>query len=151
MPLTDTELKKAKPREKSYKLFDGGGLYIEITPNGSKGWRYKYRINGKEKRISLGVYPEVSLKDARFRHSEQRQLVSQGVDPSEKRKATKLARSDGMGNSGVSTPVATGINTFVVLAITVWVSALTIRMLYDAISLLVPGEIVALRVGRSAT
>ena len=99
MPLTDTELKKAKPREKSYKLFDGGGLYIEITPNGSKGWRYKYRINGKEKRISLGVYPEVSLKDARFRHSEQRQLVSQGVDPSEKRKATKLARADGMGNT----------------------------------------------------
>ena len=99
MPLTDTELKKAKPREKPYKLFDGGGLYIEITPNGSKGWRYKYRINGKEKRISLGVYPEVSLKDARFRHSEQRQLVSQGVDPSEKRKATKLARADGMGNT----------------------------------------------------
>jgi hypothetical protein len=46
MPLRDTELKKVKPREKPYKLFDGGGLYIEIAPNGSKGWRYKYRING---------------------------------------------------------------------------------------------------------
>lgn len=65
MKLSDKTCKAAKLRETSYKLFDGGGLFLEITPNGSKLWRLKYRFLGKEKRISLGAYPIVSLADAR--------------------------------------------------------------------------------------
>jgi len=70
-------------------MFDGGGLYLEISPNGGKWWRFKYRFAGKEKRISLGVYPDVSLKDARSRRDEQRRLLANEIDPSEYRKAHK--------------------------------------------------------------
>ena len=65
MPLTDTRIKAAKPTDKVYKIYDAEGLYIEVPLTGSKRWRFKYRINGKEKRISLGIYPEIGLKDAR--------------------------------------------------------------------------------------
>jgi len=65
MPLTDTRIKAAKPTDKVYKIYDAEGLYIEVPPTGSKRWRFKYRINGKEKRISLSIYPEIGLKDAR--------------------------------------------------------------------------------------
>src|SRR4029078_11036073 len=64
MPLTDIKIRSAKPREKVYKLFDSGGMYLEVTPTGGKYWRWKYRF-GKEKRLALGVYPDVSLKAAR--------------------------------------------------------------------------------------
>lgn len=57
MPLTDVAARQAKPREKSYKLADGQGMYLEVMPNGSKYWRLKYRFDGKEKRLALGVYP----------------------------------------------------------------------------------------------
>ena len=67
MPLTDTAIRNAKPGEKPVRLFDGGGLYLEVSPAGGKWWRLKYRFDGKEKRLSLGVYPDVSLKDARDR------------------------------------------------------------------------------------
>ena len=63
-PLTDKEIKAAKPKEKEYKLFDGGGLYLSITAKGKKWWRLKYNFDGKEKRISLGVYPLVTLYNA---------------------------------------------------------------------------------------
>lgn len=92
MPLTDTALKTAKPQEKLYRLSDSGGLYIEVAPSGGKWWRLKYRFDGKEKRLSLGTYPEVSLKDARVRRDEARKLVAAGVDPSAHRQATKAAR-----------------------------------------------------------
>ena len=72
MPLTDIALKAAKPAEKIQRLFDGGGLYLEISTAGGKWWRFKYRFDGKEKRLSLGVYPDVSLKDARERRQEMR-------------------------------------------------------------------------------
>ena len=65
MPLTNTRIKAAKPTDKVYKIYDAEGLYIEVPPTGSKRWRFKYRINGKEKRISLSIYPEIGLKDAR--------------------------------------------------------------------------------------
>ena len=65
MPLTDTAVRLAKPRPKAYKLFDGGGLYLEVNPAGGKWWRWKYRFAGKENRLSFGVYPEVGLKAAR--------------------------------------------------------------------------------------
>ena len=71
MPLTDTAIRNAKPGNKPAKLSDGGGLYLEVAPTtGGKWWRLKYRIDGREKRISLGTYPTVSLKEARRRRDE---------------------------------------------------------------------------------
>ena len=93
MPLTDRAIQAARPKEKIYKLADEKGMYLEVRPNGAKYWRLKYRIAGKEKRISLGVYPEVSLKDARVQRGEARTLLRQGVDPSEQRKAEKTTSS----------------------------------------------------------
>lgn len=98
-PLTDTQIKKANPREKQYKLFDGGGLYMAVTPDGGKRWRFKYRFNGKEKLLSLGTYPEISLSEARRRREEVREQVANGIDPSEHRKATKAANAENAANS----------------------------------------------------
>jgi hypothetical protein len=99
MPLTDIAVKKAKPSEKAIKLFDDRGLYLLISPSGCKWWRLKYRFDGKEKKIALGVYPDVSLKDARDRRDEARKLLANGIDPSENRKAQRAARADNAGNS----------------------------------------------------
>ena len=76
MPLTDTEAKKAAPREKQYRLADSGGMYLEIKPSGAKYWRLKYRFAGKEKVLALGVYPTVSLKDARSKRDAARKLLA---------------------------------------------------------------------------
>ncbi|KVF66947.1 integrase [Burkholderia cepacia] len=91
MPLTDTAIKNAKPADKPVRLFDGGGLYLEVAPSGGKWWRLKYRFGGKEKRISLGVYPDVSLKEARERRDKARALLEAGADPGEAKKAEKRA------------------------------------------------------------
>ncbi|ADV45497.1 tyrosine-type recombinase/integrase [Nitratifractor salsuginis] len=91
-PLTATEIKAAKPREKPYKLFDGGGLYLLVSGSGGKLWYQKYRFNGKEKKIALGAYPAVSLRSARVKREEIKKMIANGVDPSEERKAKK-ARS----------------------------------------------------------
>lgn len=99
MPLTDIALKAAKPAEKTQRLFDGSGLYLEISPSGGKWWRFKYRFDGKEKRLSLGVYPDVSLRDARERRDEMRRLVANGVDPGINRKIQKAAKLDRSANS----------------------------------------------------
>lgn len=99
MPLNDMACKQAKPKEKAYKLADSGGLYLEVAPSGGKWWRLKYRINGKEKRISLGVYPEVSLKEARDRRDDAKKQIAAGIDPSEHRKAHKATRQDRAANS----------------------------------------------------
>ena len=82
MPLTDTAVRNAKPQSKPVRLFDGGGLYLEVAPSGGKWWRLKYRYGGKEKRISLGVYPETSLAQARDKRAEAKQALKQGDDPS---------------------------------------------------------------------
>ena len=97
MPLTNTTIRNAKPGEKTCKLYDERGLYLEVSPNGGKWWRLKYRYNGKEKRLSLGVYPDVSLKMARERRDESRKLLADGIDPSENRKAQKIANGGGNG------------------------------------------------------
>ena len=89
MPLTETAIRNAKPAEKPIRLFDGGGLYLEVSPRGGKWWRLKYRQNGKEKRISLGVYPDVGLKLARERRDEARKQIAQGQDPSDVKRAEK--------------------------------------------------------------
>ncbi len=95
MPLTDIKARNAKPKEKTCKLYDERGLYLEISPKGGKWWRFKYRYEGKEKRLSLGVYPDVSLKLARERRDDARKLVANSIDPSENRKAEKLAKGEG--------------------------------------------------------
>lgn len=94
MALTDTKIKNAKPREKVYRLADGNGLCLEVRPAGSKCWRYRYRVDGKEKMLALGQYPMVGLADARERHLEARKLLSQGLDPSTaRREAQQEARA----------------------------------------------------------
>ncbi|QQZ30089.1 integrase arm-type DNA-binding domain-containing protein [Thiothrix subterranea] len=89
--LNDTAVKNAKPKDKEYKLSDGGGLYLLVKPNGSKLWRYKYKLP-KEKLLAIGSYPEISLKDARLLHEEARALWARGVDPSQHKQATKGAK-----------------------------------------------------------
>ncbi|MGE5539631.1 MAG: tyrosine-type recombinase/integrase [Gemmatimonas sp.] len=111
MPLTDAAIRAAKPSKKPVRLFDGGGLYLEIAPSGGKWWRLKYRFGGKEKRLSLGTYPETPLagrKDAktgvwmdgaREKRDQARRLLAQGIDPGEHRKATKRAKDGLTANS----------------------------------------------------
>ena len=79
MPLTDPAIRNAKPADKPIRLFDGGGLYLEISPTGGKWWRFKYRFGSKEKRLSLGVYPEVGLKDARSKRDDVRKVLANAV------------------------------------------------------------------------
>ena len=88
---TDRQIQAAKPREKPYKLFDTRGLYLLITPDGSKLWRFRYRIEGREKLISLGDSRDVSLKRAREKRDEARSLVADGRDPSAQRKGERAA------------------------------------------------------------
>ena len=82
MRLSTAKIQNATAQKKTVRLFDGRGLYLEIAPTGSRWWRFKYRFAGKEKRISLGVYPDVGLKKARDRRDEMRKLVADGIDPS---------------------------------------------------------------------
>ena len=93
MPLTDTAIRSAKPQAKPFKLFDGGGLHLIVTPTGGKWWRWKYRFGGKAKGLSFGVYPDVSLKSAREKRDAARKQVAAGVDPGAARKAEKLAQA----------------------------------------------------------
>lgn len=88
--LTDTAIRKAKHGDKSVKLSDGGGLYLELHPNGSRYWRMKYRHGGAEKRQAFGVYPEVTLVEARSCRDDARKLIANGTDPGEVRRATKV-------------------------------------------------------------
>jgi len=99
MTLTDTAIRKAKPTDKVQRMFDGGGLYLEIAPAGGKWWRLKYRHGGKEKRLSFGTYPETSLAGARAKREDARKLLAAGVDPSEHRKAGKAAGQERAANS----------------------------------------------------
>jgi hypothetical protein len=93
MPLTDQQVRSAKPATRPRRLFDSGGLYLEVAPSGGRWWRFKYRIAGKEKRISLGVYPEVSLKEARLKRDDARKQLALRVDPSAMKKALKASGS----------------------------------------------------------
>ena len=90
MPLTDTTIRNAKARAKSYKLTDGAGLYLEVMPNGSRYWRMRYRIAGKDTRLAFGVYPEVSLAEARQRREDARRAMRDGRDPAAERRADKV-------------------------------------------------------------
>ena len=92
MPLTNTAIRNARPSEKPVKLFDGGGLYLLLNPNGSRWWRLDYRFKGKRKTLSMGIYPEAGLKEARARRDSARKQLAAGIDPSATRKAEKAAR-----------------------------------------------------------
>ncbi|MHB7559485.1 tyrosine-type recombinase/integrase [Klebsiella pneumoniae] len=92
MKLNARQVDAAKPKEKAYKLADGAGLYLEVVPSGSRYWRMKYRFNGKEKRMAFGVYPAVSLAQARALRDEAKKKLAEGIDPSFAKKEEKLVR-----------------------------------------------------------
>jgi integrase len=99
MSLNINQIKALKPREKAYKTADANGLYLEVTPNGSKLWRLKYRIAGKEKRLAFGAWPEVSLSDARAMREQARSKIRVGIDPGLERKREKAAEKIGAANT----------------------------------------------------
>ena len=93
VPLTNTKIQTVKSKEKDYKLFDGGGLFLLVSKTGGKRWRLKYRFNNKENTLSLGLYPTVTLKEARDLREKNKKLLSQGIDPSEQKKQSKMSLS----------------------------------------------------------
>lgn len=113
MALTDTAIRTAKPKDKAYKLYDEKGLFLQVTPNGGKWWRFKYQFNGKEKLLSLGTYPEVPLAGrwqdpetkkiwidgARDKRDKARELIAGDIDPSDNRKAQKKTKDGNLANS----------------------------------------------------
>jgi Arm domain-containing DNA-binding protein len=90
MLLTQFVIKNAKPRAKPYKLADGNGLYLLVSPNGSKLWRLRYRFSDKQNMLSLGSFPEVSLASARTKRDEARKLLANGIDPSQQKRLNKM-------------------------------------------------------------
>ncbi|EMD6811862.1 tyrosine-type recombinase/integrase [Citrobacter koseri] len=98
MKLTARQISTAKPTEKPYKLSDGGGLYLLVNPNGSRYWRMKYRYAGKEKLLSIGVYPDVTLAEARDKRTEAKRMLAAGDDPSEVKQAAREAKSLAVNN-----------------------------------------------------
>lgn len=91
MKLTVKQIDSSKPKEKDYKLSDGGGLYLLVKTNGGKYWRLKYRIDGKEKLLAIGIYPTVTLADARRKRDDAKRLLADGIDPNQQRKEQKQA------------------------------------------------------------
>ncbi|EGC8686296.1 tyrosine-type recombinase/integrase [Salmonella enterica] len=99
MKLTARQISTAKPTEKPYKLSDGGGLYLLVNPNGSRYWRMKYRYAGKEKLLSIGVYPDVTLAEARDKRTQAKRILAAGDDPSEVKQAEREAKNLTANNS----------------------------------------------------
>jgi hypothetical protein len=99
MALTDTAVRRAAAKKKSYKMFDAGGLFLLIMPSGGKWRRFKYRIHNKEKLLSLGTYPDISLKTARDRRDQERKKLADKIDPAIHRKAVKAVWADNQANS----------------------------------------------------
>ncbi|KHN92819.1 integrase [Pectobacterium actinidiae] len=99
MPLNARQIETAKPQDKEYKLTDGSGLYLLIKPNGAKYWRLKYRVAGKEKKLSIGVYPDIPLAEARLKREEARKIVASGGDPSEKKQVERQAKKINIDNT----------------------------------------------------
>ena len=99
-PLSNMQVRNTKPKDKTYRLFDGGGLYVEVAPTGSRICRVKFvQANGKESRLTFGPYPEISLQDAREKRLETRRLMLQGVAPAKHRGANKPLAADRLANT----------------------------------------------------
>ncbi len=98
--LTDAKIRTLVPRKKPYKTFDGGGLYLHVTPGGGRWWRLKYRYAGREKLLSLGTYPNTSLKLARSKRDDARSLLAQNIDPGARRREEKAACDNALDNIG---------------------------------------------------
>ncbi|MGJ8623640.1 MAG: Arm DNA-binding domain-containing protein [Yoonia sp.] len=94
MPLSDIQVRNLKPREKAYKVSDFEGLFVLVKPNGSKLWQFKYRMDGKERLLSIGVYPNISLAQARKTKDGARANVAAGIDPSEAKQQEKRQRRE---------------------------------------------------------
>ncbi|MFM0141287.1 Arm DNA-binding domain-containing protein [Paraburkholderia sp. RL18-085-BIA-A] len=92
--MTDAAIRAAGPRAKIWRLYDSRGLILEIHPSGGKYWRVKYRVGGREKRLALGVFPDVTVSEARKRRDEARKLLVAGIDPAELRKEERIAQRD---------------------------------------------------------
>lgn len=99
MALTDLRVRSAKGDDKPYKLSDDRGLFLLVTPSGSKYWRWSYRFDGKQKTLALGVYPDVSLADARNMRDDARKLNAAGIDPSVAKAKAKVLRTEQLANS----------------------------------------------------
>jgi integrase len=97
--VSDAALRSAKPRDKNYKISVGGGLYLEVTPNGSKLWRWKYRIDNKENRYAIGSYPELSLREAREKMESARKQVKQGLHPSQQKRLERIKFAEEQNNT----------------------------------------------------
>lgn len=99
MALTDIQVRNATPRERDFKLGDSGGLYVLVRPNGSKLWRMKYRVDGREQKLSFGPYPAISLKEARLRRDEARVEIGRGGDPAKRQRKERIEAEISAGNS----------------------------------------------------
>jgi len=99
MRLTDATARNAQAREKTYRLTDGRGVYLEVSPAGGKYWRMKYRFAGREKRLAIGVYPEVSLKEARGLRDSAWKMLANNVDPTQHRTSVKASNIEACANS----------------------------------------------------
>lgn len=99
MKLTARQVDTSKPKDKPYKLSDGGGLYLLVNPNGSRYWRLKYRIAGKEKLLALGVYPDVTLAEARQKRADAKKVLAAGGDPVQEKQEEKQAKEQAVANS----------------------------------------------------
>lgn len=97
--LRDIQVRQAKPKDKAYKLFDGGGLFLMVTKAGTRLWRYKYRYNGKENTYSIGRYPQISLQEARMRHLKVRQMLADGIDPNTNKRRQRFTSYTEQGNT----------------------------------------------------
>ena len=99
MTLSDVKIRNLKPKPKTYKVADFDGLFIAVTPTGSKLWRFKYRLDGKEKLLSIGMYPAISLAQARHARDAAREAVAVGDDPSEAKQEEKRVRRESQGHT----------------------------------------------------
>ncbi|MCP6173984.1 tyrosine-type recombinase/integrase [Klebsiella pneumoniae] len=99
MKLTARQVDTSKPKDKPYKLSDGGGLYLLVNPNGSRYWRLKYRVAGKEKLLALGVYPDVTLAEARQKRADAKKVLAAGGDPGQEKQEEKQAKEQAVANS----------------------------------------------------
>ena len=99
MALSNTAIINAKAADKAYKLYDSDGLFLQVTPSGGKWWRFKFRFNDKEKLLSLGVYPDISLLQARNKRDDAKKLLAIDIDPSENRKNVKATNKLNSANS----------------------------------------------------